>query len=158
MLTTWNDISFENGLSYRNTVLAYNLSDSQLNLLCDSTHRLINGHIKIFVTDFYMDLYTVPHFIGFLKFGKLQECEKQDFFDWWKECSRPPVVIDGEIFDSTGSITYILTCDNQGEEMPYLVFNDDIFEDRDKLEQTILREFEKQGIEEAIPRGLEREF
>ncbi|MBP2628250.1 MAG: hypothetical protein H6Q69_136 [Firmicutes bacterium] len=140
MITIWNDVSFSNRLSYRNTILTYNLGDSKLNLLCDSVRRLRNRQLKVFVAENYTDIYTVPYFIGFLNFAELQDHEKQVFFEWWKECSGQPIVIDGELSDSQVPLTYIFNCDNPAEEMPNIVLISDILESKDKLEQMLLQE------------------
>lgn len=140
MLTTWNDVSFHEGLSYKNTILAYNLADAELHVLCESVQRLAKGQLKVFNAGHYLDLYTVPHFLAFINFDNLREEEKQEYIAWRKECAYQAMVIDGELFLLQDMLTYILGCDNQVSGLPKLMINSDIFCNRDVLKKTLLQE------------------
>lgn len=140
MLTTWNDVSFQEGISYKNTILTYNLADVELQILCDSIRRLTNCQLKVFTAEHYLDLYTVPHFLAFINFGKLKEEEKQEYIAWRTECADQSIVIDGERFILRDTLTYILGCDNPVSKLPKRMINRDSFKNRDVLEKTLLQE------------------
>lgn len=140
IVTTWNEVTFQDGLCYKNTILTYNLADSELHLLCDSVRHLTNGRIKVFAAENYLDLYTVPHFLAFINFANLREGEIQDYVAWRTECAGQSIAMDGEIFVLRDPLTYIFSCDNPVRGLPKLVVNSDIFTNKDMLEQTLLRE------------------
>lgn len=144
MLTTWNDVSFQDGLSYKNTILTYNLADTELQVLCDSIRRLTNRQLKVFNAEHYLDLYTVPHFLAFINFANIQEEAKQDYFVWRRECEGQFIVIDGERFDLHDSLTYIFGCNNPVKGLPKMMFNSDVFGNKDMLKQILLQEIKNQ--------------
>lgn len=117
MLITWDEVSFQDGLCYTNTILTYNLTALELYLLCDSVGRLTNGQLKVFVAENYLDLYTVPHFLAFINFAKLRENEQQEYFTWRTECTRQHIALDGEIFILRDTLTYIFGCDKSSERV-----------------------------------------
>lgn len=143
MLTTWNDVSFQEGLSYKNTILTYNLANTELQVLCESVQRLVKGQLKVFSTEHYLDIYTVPHFLAFINFGKLREEEKQKYIAWRTECADQSIVIGGERFILRDTLTYILGCDNPVSGLPKLMINRDISQNRGVLEKTLLQEIKR---------------
>ncbi|MDU2065036.1 MAG: hypothetical protein E6713_09335 [Sporomusaceae bacterium] len=143
MITTWNDVTFQAGLSYKNTILTYNLSDEELHILCDNVNRLTNGQLKIFTAKYYLDLYMVPHFLAFINFAKLIEEEKQSYFTWRAECADQSIVIDRERFVLQEPLTYIFNCNNPASGLVQLVFNNKIFENKDMLERILFQEMKK---------------
>ncbi len=147
MLTTWNEVNIQDGLCYKNTILTYNLADSELYVLCDSVRRLTNGQVKVFAAENYLDLYTVPNFLAFLNFSKLWEKEKQNYFAWRTEYVGQHISLDGEAFVLRDPLTYIWGYDNPERRVSHLVINSSLFQDKDALEQTLLLEIK--SLEDA---------
>lgn len=108
--------------SYYSTILAFGLSESQIDMLHDIVknrktydqvvHR--EKEIKIYFTDDVSDIYAVPYFIAFINKNALKEEDLQMLIGFWQECAEPlPAALLEEGYNETDfsdPVYYLFNC------------------------------------------------
>lgn len=108
--------------SYYSTILAYGLSEPQINMLKDTeknkktydqvVHR--EKEIRTYVADDVSDIYAVPYFIAFINKNALTEEDLQMLIGFWQECAEPlPAALLEEGYNETDfsdPVYYLFNC------------------------------------------------
>jgi hypothetical protein len=143
-----------NMYSYYSTVLAYGLSEAQINMLQTISKNIKTydqvvrkeKEIRIFATDEVADIYAIPFFMAFINKNDLTEEDLRCLIGYWQECAEPlPVAVLADGYQETdfrNPIIYLFNCDNIiGLKLPGLhqFKGEDVFE-IDQLYLNILSE------------------
>lgn len=131
-------LSMEDGLSCRNTILAYGLPEWQLAMLAEISDRISKGRLKLCVSNCFTDLYAVPHFLAFLNFAGVQPEEQAAYREFLKEAAEL-FELDGERIGGLPP-TYIFNCDLRQGKIANVMVNSCIFAEPEKLRLTLLQE------------------
>lgn len=135
------------GISRKERILTYGLEDWQLDLLSEvvKVEKIKDRELEIFVSEEFTDIFAIAHFMAFLNFAAVQEKDQQMFLSYWLECTDTDrSEIPDEFLDDLNTrmpLTYILNCGlNEIIKMPYLFFDNKIFENKSKLRLSALQE------------------
>jgi hypothetical protein len=113
-----------NGYSFKSTVLAFGLSDWQINMLQAAVKKRktcgqvvdMEKEIKIFATDEVTDVYAIPYFMAFINRNALNDEDMQALVDYWRECAEPlPTALLAEGYQDaefTNPVIYLFNCNN----------------------------------------------
>jgi hypothetical protein len=116
------DELYINGYSYYSTVLAFGLSEAQINMLqaivknrktYDQVVRR-EKEIRIYDTDEVSDIYGIPYFIAFINKNALTDDELEALIGFWQECAEPlPAALLTEGYQETdfsNPAIYLFNC------------------------------------------------
>lgn len=128
----------EDGLSCKDTILAYCLPDWQVKMLIEIGNRVSKGKLKLCVSETFTDLYVIPHFLAFVNFADVDPETQSEYEAFLKECTEP-FEFDGQKISGV-PLTYIFNSDLQQEKIPKVMVNRQIFSETEKLRLTLLQE------------------
>lgn len=155
------DEKYMNGYSYYSTVLAFGLSDSQINILQDIVKKgkiydqvlKRDKEIRIFPTHEAADIYGIPYFIAFINCNALTEEELRVVIGYWLECAEPlSAALLAEGYKETDFINPAIYLFNCGRSIVPKIpgihpFTGEVVFDRDHLYLNILSEIKNnQGL------------
>ncbi len=147
----FDDLEQKEIFTYYSTILAFGLNEQEVARLkqCIKNIKTFDKilkrdvKIKIYSTDEIIDIYAIPHLMAFINFTSIKNEDRQELFEFWKECEEPlpPELAEHEydLRDLKNPITYILNYHEKPEyNIQGIYFNDNILYDSEKLRLTIL--------------------
>lgn len=119
--TTNEDISMS-CCSFYSTILAFGLSEQQINMLHDivknrKTYDQVikrEKEIRVYVTDEVSDIYGIPYFMAFININVITEEDLEMLIGFWQECAEPlPAALLEEGYKETDfndPVYYLFNC------------------------------------------------
>lgn len=79
------------GLRHDNTILAFRLTDWQLDILNRAivTREIKGRKLNIYQTDILTDIFAIPYFAAFINFETVGTADRETFRELWEECREP---------------------------------------------------------------------